>query len=106
MSALSSCPDCGNLFSLDGVIDCPNPGHKLGSEQNPFTHDTGADRRRKWCRCAECGVVALCTPDHDFFIKDDGDPLRCESPCFWKYQARLGRPVPMSDMIKLTGGVA
>lgn len=27
--ALTSCPDCGNLFSLKGVIDCPHPLHSV-----------------------------------------------------------------------------
>lgn len=72
---------------------------ELGTPENPYTHDdAGADRRFKWCRCHDCKRVAVCLPDDDFYVKDDGDPLRCES-CYWQHRANLGHDVPASVVI-------
>ena len=61
--------------------------------ENPFTHDGIEDRRHKWCQCLDCKRVAVCLPADDFYVKNDGDPLRCED-CYWSHRANLGHPVP------------
>jgi hypothetical protein len=40
------------------------------------THRNG-DIRWKLCRCSECGVEAICTPESDFYA-EEGEPLLCE----------------------------
>jgi hypothetical protein len=49
-----------------------------GTRANPITHG-GPDRRHRWCRCSDCGCVALCTPRFDFYTRQDPrGPLVCE----------------------------
>lgn len=52
-----------------------------GTEEDPFLHNLGDDRRRKWCQCADCGHKGICTPSSDFYGAVGGGPLRCEA-CF------------------------
>ena len=37
----------------------------------------------KLCKCYSCNRIARCTPELDFYAKEDGDPLQCEE-CFDK----------------------
>lgn len=58
-----------------------------GSRDAPFTHGSpDVDRRRKWCRCARCGTVAVCRPRFDFYTPggegNENGPLRCEACLF------------------------
>lgn len=55
------------------------------SEANPLTHAHQGNRGWSWCKCSECGAVAVCTPARDFYTRDacDGQPasdlLVCDS---------------------------
>ena len=39
---------------------------------------TNWDHADKICKCCRCGIVRRCSPDFDFYAKEDGDPLFCE----------------------------
>lgn len=52
-----------------------------GTREKPYTTNGPHNRAYKFCRCSKCGLVAECTPTHDFYWKEDGvSPLFCP-PC-------------------------
>ena len=69
--------------------------NNLGTRRNPLTHESQGDGCYKYCRCAECGIVAKATPHFDFYesaFRHD-DALVCE-PCFMaKALCRTSKPV-------------
>lgn len=75
-----------------------------GTKENPFTHrgSDAAAARRMWCKCFECGKVAICTPEHDFYALKEGDPLRCERPCYWTWFHREEPPVFARPKVAVT----
>jgi hypothetical protein len=54
---------------------------KIGTKENPCTLENSLPHERvfKYCLCSRCGVVAVCTPEHDF-LKTPQGTLECE-PC-------------------------
>lgn len=50
----------------------------IGStRENPIT-EVGPERKYRFCKCWQCGLVARCTPAFDFYGGDCG-PLTCET---------------------------
>jgi hypothetical protein len=54
-----------------------------------ITHRTELGEGYQMCQCHQCGIVARCTPRFDFYAKNVGDPLQCES-CFREECAAQG----------------
>jgi hypothetical protein len=58
--------------------------------------DGTEDRRYRLCRCRECDIIALCTPENDFW-QLSADPksagLLC-STCFFDEVLEHGEPTP------------
>lgn len=58
-------------------------------KSDPMTHYNG-HAPFSWCKCEECGTVAICTPDFQFYAKAPkgvavkGAPIIC-SECVLKY---------------------
>jgi hypothetical protein len=65
----------------------------LGTEENPFTHQLvdGYERREKWCKCGNCGYLAVCLPNNDFY---EGllpnKQLYCGG-CMWTLMSRMSK---------------
>lgn len=68
------------MEKMEEVVKDPT----LGTLNNPFTkappdfHDEGLPYAA-YCRCVRCGLVARSTFIFDYYAKNVGDPLVCES---------------------------
>ena len=51
---------------------------RTNTRETPITHG-GVDIGAQWCRCHNCGTVAVCTPSQDFYTRpgDSRGPLYC-----------------------------
>jgi hypothetical protein len=58
------------------------------TRDNPATAMRPGGWPYMWCKCALCELVAICTPDFDFY-GTSGLPLVCED-CFGKSLAEEG----------------
>lgn len=57
---------------------------------NPYTHQNPENGYND-CKCSECGIVAKCTPDFDFYVRienEDTKLLTCESCVMKPFRAR------------------
>jgi hypothetical protein len=63
---------------------------ELGTKDNPYLvarENWPGLPYGAWCRCGECGNLGRSTLGFDFYAKEPGDKLQCET-CMWREMRR------------------